>query len=67
MMVIGKESSQPGLEPAGVVVRPEEVELNAAQFISTSGEGVQEKVRMGVDGNRHSVAGGDGRDRFGQG
>ena len=53
-----------GLEPARVVVRPEEVELHAAQFVAASGEGVQEKVRMGVDGNRHSVAGGDGRDRF---
>ena len=56
-----------GLEPAGVVVRPEEVELHAAQFVAASSEGVQEKVRMGVDGNRHSVAGGDGRDRFGRG
>ena len=53
-----------GLEPTGVVVRPQEVELHAAQFVAASSEGVQEKVRMGVDGNRHSVAGGDGRDRF---
>ena len=63
-MVIGKESLPSGLEPTGVVVRPQEVELHAAQFVAASSEGVQEKVRMGVDGNRHSVAGGDGRDRF---
>ena len=40
------------------------MEFHASQLISTGGECVQEKVRMGIDGNGHSVARGDGRDRF---
>ena len=40
------------------------MEFHTSQLISTGGECVQEEVRMGIDGNGHSVAGGDGRDRF---
>ena len=60
----GKGVVPSGLEPTGVIVGPEEVQLYAAQLVTPRGEGVEEASGLGADGNGHLIAGDDGGDGF---
>ena len=60
----GEGAVPSGLEPAGVVVGAEEVELYAAQLVAAGGEGVEEAGGLGADGDGDLIAAGDGGDGF---